>query len=187
MERTEYNPGAGKPSYLSGERVRLRAVEPEDLAVMYEMENDPQMWDISNFIEPYSRQLLREYIAENRNDVFADKQLRLMVELRETSEVVGTVDLDNFEPRHRRAGVGIAIRRAWRGQGIAGEALGLMLDYAFGFLRLHQLYAYVPQENEASRRLFCSAGFRETAVLDDWLWREGRYVPVVLLQKIQLR
>ena len=73
MERTEYNPGAGKPSYLSGERVRLRAVEPEDLAVMYEMENDPQMWDISNFIEPYSRQLLREYIAENRNDVFADK------------------------------------------------------------------------------------------------------------------
>ena len=102
-------------------------------------------------------------------------------------EVVGTVDITDFAPLHLRGEVGIGILRGHRGRGYGKEALELFCGYLFGFLRLHQLYAYVPQENEASRRLFCSAGFRETAVLDDWIWREGRYVPVVLLQKIQLR
>lgn len=175
-----------KKSYLNGKRVRLRAVEPEDLEVMYEMENDPEMWDISNFVEPYSRHLLREYIKQNRNDVFADKQLRLMVELRENATVAGTIDLDNFEPRHQRAGVGIAIRRAYRGQGIAREALELLVDYANRFLRLHQLYAYIPVENEVSRRLFRAAGFREVAILDDWIWKEDRYVSVILSQRVFL-
>ncbi len=175
-----------KKSYLNGKRVRLRAVEPEDLEVMYEMENDPEMWDISNFVEPYSCHLLREYIKQNRNDVFADKQLRLMVELRENATVAGTIDLDNFEPRHQRAGVGIAIRRAYRGQGIAREALELLVDYANRFLRLHQLYAYIPVENEVSRRLFRAAGFREVAILDDWIWKEDRYVSVILSQRVFL-
>ena len=38
-----------KQSYLTNERIYLRAVEPEDMDIMYEMENDPSMWDISNF------------------------------------------------------------------------------------------------------------------------------------------
>lgn len=41
-----------KQSYLTNERIYLRAVEPEDMDIMYEMENDPSMWDISNFTVP---------------------------------------------------------------------------------------------------------------------------------------
>ena len=48
-----------KQSYLTNERIYLRAVEPEDMDIMYEMENDPSMWDISNFTVPYSRYVLR--------------------------------------------------------------------------------------------------------------------------------
>ena len=44
-----------KQSFLTNERIYLRAVEPEDLDIMYEMENDPSMWDISSFTVPYSR------------------------------------------------------------------------------------------------------------------------------------
>ena len=43
-----------KQSFLINDRIYLRAVEPEDMDVMYEMENDPSMWDISNFTVPYS-------------------------------------------------------------------------------------------------------------------------------------
>lgn len=42
-----------KQSFLINDRIYLRAVEPEDMDVMYEMENDPSMWDISNFTVPY--------------------------------------------------------------------------------------------------------------------------------------
>ena len=47
-----------KPSYFVSERVRLRAMEPEDLEIMYAMENDPQTWDVTNFSVPYSKYVL---------------------------------------------------------------------------------------------------------------------------------
>ena len=68
-----------RQSFLMNERIYLRAVEPEDMDIMYEMENDPSMWDISNFTVPYSRYVLRQYIEGSQCDVFADKQLRLMM------------------------------------------------------------------------------------------------------------
>ena len=43
-----------RQSFLMNDRIYLRAVEPEDMDIMYEMENDPSMWDISNFTVPYS-------------------------------------------------------------------------------------------------------------------------------------
>mgnify|MGYP001201093643 FL=1 len=41
-----------KSSFFINERVRLRAMEPEDLEIMYAMENDPQTWDVTNFSVP---------------------------------------------------------------------------------------------------------------------------------------
>ena len=38
-----------KQSFLSNDRIYLRAVEPEDMDVMYEMENDPSMWDMNEY------------------------------------------------------------------------------------------------------------------------------------------
>lgn len=52
-------------SYFRSERVRLRAMEPEDLEVMYEMENDPEMWDVTNFTVPYSKFILKQYIEHS--------------------------------------------------------------------------------------------------------------------------
>lgn len=169
-------------SLLINEQIFLRAVEPEDLDVMYQMENDPEMWDISNFIEPYSRHLLREYISSSQNDVFADRQLRLMIVWRATGEVAGTLDLDSFEPRHARAGVGIAVRRHFRNHNVGTQALGLLVEYAFSFLHLHQLYAYVPVHNTASISLFKKAGFSSVAVLKDWIHASEGYEDIYLLQ-----
>ena len=81
-----------KQSYLTNERIYLRAVEPEDMDIMYEMENDPSMWDISNFTVPYSRYVLRQYIEGSQCDVFADKQLRLMIVSKSDHGILGTIE-----------------------------------------------------------------------------------------------
>ena len=91
-----------KQSFLSNDRIYLRAVEPEDMDVMYEMENDPSMWDISNFTVPYSRYVLRQYIEGSQCDVFADKQLRLMIMSKSDHRVLGTIDITDFVPLHSR-------------------------------------------------------------------------------------
>jgi diamine N-acetyltransferase len=171
-------------SFLSNERIYLRAVEPEDLDVMYAIENDPEMWDISNFVSPYSRYLLKQYIEASQSDVFADKQLRLMIVLRGSGEVIGTLDLTDFSPLHSRAEVGIAIRSEFRRQGYAADALALLRDYAFRFLRIHQLYARMAADNEPCIALFRTAGFSQTAVLRDWLVSGNGMSDVLLFQLI---
>ena len=87
-----------RQSFLMNERIYLRAVEPEDMDIMYEMENDPSMWDISNFTVPYSRYVLRQYIEGSQCDVFADKQLRLMMVRKSDQCILGTIDITDFVP-----------------------------------------------------------------------------------------
>ena len=87
------------------------------------MENDPASWDASNFSVPYSRHVLSEYIVQSQSDLFADRQLRLMIVRGGDGEVVGTIDLTDFSAFHRRGEVGIAIREAHQGHGYAKEAL----------------------------------------------------------------
>ena len=172
--------------YFIGERVRLRALEPQDVEVLYEMENDPASWDVSNFSVPYSRHVLSEYITQSQSDLFADRQLRLMIVRGEDGEVVGTIDLTDFSAFHRRGEVGIAIREAYQGNGYAKEALQLFIDYAFRFLRLKQLNAHVAVDNAQSLALFESCGFEQCGILKAW-WRiEGEYKDVVILQLLSI-
>lgn len=169
---------------LCSERIVLRAPEPEDLEVMYHMENLPEMWAVSNATVPYSRYVLRQYIENCRNDIYADHEMRLMIQLVATGEVVGTVDLIDFAPLHGRAEVGVAILEEFRRCGYAHEALGLLCEYAFSRLHMHQLYAYVAADNEASLALFEACGFCRKVMLEQWLRCEDGYRDACLLQNL---
>lgn len=172
-------------SYFVGKEVYLRAMEPEDLEIMYSIENDPRMWDVTNFTVPYSRYALRQYIENSQYDMFADKQLRLMVARQADNEVVGTIDITDFAPLHSRGELGISIRKEFQGKGYAKEALALICDYAFRFLFMKQLVAHVAADNEASIRLFASCGFVQCGLLKEWWHVEGSYKDVLLLQRIR--
>ena len=93
--------------------VRLRAMEPEDLDMLYHIENDRSLWNISATNVPYSRYALHNYIADAKNDIYIDGQLRMMIENRE-QEIVGVIDLVNFDPKHQRAEMGIIIMKPFR-------------------------------------------------------------------------
>lgn len=173
-----------KQEVLHNDHIRLRAPEPEDLEIMYKMENLPEMWAISNVTVPYSRYTLKRYIESCRNDIYNDGELRLMIQLKNNNLVVGTVDLIDFNPLHERAEVGIAILEDYRQQGIATEALTLLCNYAFRQLHLHQLYAYIAADNTASLNLFQACGFTEGTILKEWLRDENGYKNVYILQNL---
>ena len=174
--------GYGKT--LCGELIRLRAVEPEDLNFLYDFENDPSLWSVGAGAMPYSRNTLRRYIAQGASDIYADGQMRLIIEDRASGQQAGTIDLINYDVRHRRAELGIAVGAAFRNKGYGSEALDLLEDYVRNFLHLHQLYAYVGAENKASRGLFVKCGYRLVAELPDWVVAPHGYENVVLYQKI---
>ena len=58
-----------KKQWLTNGNIRLRAPEPEDLELLYKMENDTTLWSVGNSTQPYSRYTLRNYIEQTRNDL----------------------------------------------------------------------------------------------------------------------
>ena len=164
--------------------IRLRAMEPEDLDLLYSIENDSQLWNVGTNNVPYSRYLLHDYIATSTGDIYADRQVRLIVE-NQAKETVGLADLVNFDAKNCRAEVGIAIVCRHRHCGYGHQALTLLTDYARRVLHLHQLYAIVDPANEASCQAFLKAGFIETARLKDWLYDGRQYHDAVLVQLLR--
>ncbi|MDD4609039.1 MAG: GNAT family N-acetyltransferase [Bacteroidaceae bacterium] len=170
--------------YLTGERIKLRAPEPTDLDLMYGVENDTSLWSVGMGVTPYSRHLLQLFIEESAHDLFIDRQLRMMIVDKETEEVLGMVDLSDFDPMHRRAAVGVLVLPAYRNKGIATEAVSLLTTYSFQLLQLHQLYAYIPVTNGASKAVFEKSGFIQSSCLIDWLSTAEGFIDVFFLQII---
>lgn len=167
---------------LENKNIRLRALEPEDLEVIYRWENNVDWWGVGNTLTPYSRFFLKEYIAQSHRDIFELKQLRLVIEQKTDKQAVGIIDLFDFEPYHHRAGVGVLLDSEFQGSGIATEAVLLLINYTFSFLKLHQLYVHIPTDNEPSRKLFARCGFVKTGKLTDWLQTSNGYSDVLVMQ-----
>ncbi|RZJ59745.1 MAG: N-acetyltransferase [Flavobacterium sp.] len=154
---------------LHGDAIYLRALEPEDLDFIYAIENDEAVWEVSNTQTPYSRFLIRQYLENAHQDIYEAKQLRLAICMKDNEEAIGLIDLFDFDPANSRAGVGIIIRDVQdRNRGIGKEALGLVINYSFRQLQLHQLYANIEGSNTASISLFTNFGFELTGVKKDW-------------------
>lgn len=154
---------------LQGKFIKLRALEPEDEDLLLKWENDPAIWQVSNTFSPFSRHILRQYLAQAHLDIFQAKQLRLVIETIDPVIPVGMIDLFDYDPFHQRAGVGILIGEPdQRGKGFAGDALATLLRYAFSVLLLNQVYCSIDETNSISLKLFQKTGFRVTGKKQDW-------------------
>lgn len=170
---------------LQNDRIRLRAMEPDDCRAMYRWENDTTLWSLGETTRPFSRAVLDDFIRNSSLDLYQARQLRLIVELRDAASPIGCVDLFAFDPLNRRAGVGILIYDPLhRRQGYGSDALNLLIDYAFRHLELRQLWADIPVSNTASLRLFERAGFTGDALRRQWVRRsDGTYEDARFLQR----
>lgn len=160
--------------------MRLRALEPADLDLLYTIENDITLWHTSSQTAPYSRYQLREYIASNGADIYKDEQVRFVIE--EDGRAVGLIDLFNFSPYHHRAELGIALLREVQGRGIAQQAIAAIEDYARNIVGLHQIYAIVEASNTRSVAMLERYGFRCTNELKDWIRMGEKYENALLMQ-----
>lgn len=171
---------------LQGKDIYLRALEPEDLEFVYAIENDESIWEVSNTITPYSKFLIRQYLENAHQDIYEAKQLRLAICKKDAAEAIGLIDLFDFDAKNKRAGVGIIIQNEVdRNSGFGKEALGLVIDYSFQQLQLHQLYANIGTDNKASLSLFTTFGFVEIGVKKDWNFTNNAYHDEAVFQLIK--
>ncbi len=168
---------------IRGERIVLRPVELSDLDKLYQWENDASAWPYSDRLNPLSRFYLEQYIIGASNDIRQDKQLRLMI-VNHNQDPVGMIDLFDYDPHHRRAGLGIMIAADQRSRGYATEALRLVVDYAKHTLMLKQLFCNITDGNHQSIRLFKKQGFQHAGTKKAWSLINGAWKDQLFLQLV---
>lgn len=169
---------------LEGELTRLRALEAEDVDLLYVWENDPAVWGVSGTLAPFSR--TRSGVSSTNSASTSTPHGSCGWSSRHsTAGAVGLVDLFEFEPVDLRAGIGILIHGAGdRGRGFASDALDVLCRYARQVLGLHQLWCSVAPDNAASLTLFRRAGFVECGRKREWRRTPDGWADELLLQKI---
>ncbi|MBQ7471085.1 MAG: GNAT family N-acetyltransferase [Prevotella sp.] len=158
-------------------------MEPEDLELLYRIENDTTLWNVGATNVPYSRYALHDFIANSSSDIYRDRQVRLMIENADR-ETIGIADVVNFDPQHIRAEIGIVILGAYRNKGYGVRTLSKIEEYARNVLHLHQIYAIIGASNAVSIRLFNSQHFEQSARLKDWLFDGKSFHDALLVQKL---
>lgn len=168
--------------YLANDIITLRAIEPEDIELLYSWENDPEIWEVSHTLVPYSKYILALYIKNSDKDIYETKQLRLMIDTNE-GKTIGAIDLFDFEPYHSRVGVGLLIHnKEDRSKGYASEALDLLISFCFKKLNIHQMYANIESRNKISLGLFEKHGFRICGTKKEWLRTDSGWKDEMMLQ-----
>lgn len=154
-------------SILKSNKISLRAVEPTDLDILMQWENNPEFWHVSNTLTPFSKELLEHYV-HSAQDIYAVKQIRLMIDELASHKTVGAIDLFDFDPRHQHAGVGILIDPDFRKKGFAADAIVLIKKYARDIVGIRNLSATIIEDNKASIQLFEKAGFQKIGQRKKW-------------------
>ena len=170
---------------LENKSIQLRALEPEDLQLLYRWENNSDIWEVSHCQKPFSLFVLKQYLESSHLDIYESKQLRLVIELKENNEAIGLIDLFDFDPFHNRAGIGVLLHdKIHRQKSYASEALETLISYCFKSLQLHQLYCNITTCNQASVNLFSSKGFEITGTKKQWIkslegWKDEYFLQLI--------
>ena len=168
--------------------IHLRAMEPEDIDLIYSWENNPDVWVHSSSHQPFSRNALQRFIEENDGaDIYASQQLRLMADVEEIGNkptTVGCIDLFDFEPYHRHAAIGMLVDSRYRHKGYGEAMLKQLEEFAARHLNIHLLYCDIAASNIACLALYKKNGYREVGVRKEWIWNGNSWEDAVTVEKV---
>lgn len=165
------------------DNINLRALEPEDLEVLYRWENDTEIWTVSNTITPFSKYILKKFISNSHKSIYETGQVRLMIDLVDEQVTIGTIDIFDFDSFNKRAGIGILIAsEEHKRKGYATKSIECLLNYCFNTLLLHQVYCNILSNNPESIEMFKKIGFTEAGIHKEWIRTSHGYLDQHLYQ-----
>ena len=155
--------------FISEEKISLRIAEPQDAQKIYDWENDRSLWRVSETSNPISMFQIEQFLLSN-SDLAANRQLRLMIDLKETGKSIGCVDLFEYDPFNGH---------------IAQKAIALCIDYLFNDVMVHQIHCLIDEQNTESQHLFEKMGFKPCGRRKDWIKTPEGYIDAVFYQNVK--
>ena len=150
---------------LDAPRVQLRWVTEQDVDAIYAVFSDRRMMRFWSSAAMTERREAETYVSRIHEGFQAKSLFQWGVERKEDGLVLGTCTLFNIDRGNARAELGYGLGSVHWGRGYMKEALGTLLDFAFGTLALRRLEADVDPRNENSLRILGKLGFKREGLL----------------------
>lgn len=163
-------------------KIEIRELNFDDIDFILKLENNKDIWKVSNTTEEFTKEEIERFIAKNTLDGLAEGQKRWIITKDDIA--VGCIDIFDYDEKNQRAGIGIVVHENYQNQGIAGKAMELFILFAKNEINLHQLYCSIFADNNFSIRLFSKLGFKETGFRKDWSFYNGKFYDEIFYQLI---
>ena len=156
---------------LKGKKCVLRPPRKEELPTYQRWFEDPDVIHFTPRPGPFSESQEEEWFKRVGEDPDA---VQWAIEV--DGRPVGMTGIHGINWRHSNGETGIVIgdKTMWH-KGIASEAMSLRTAFCFRELNLHKIRTRVYMENEPSKRALQKAGYRETGIQREEMFRDGRY------------
>lgn len=155
---------------LRSTRLQLRPLGPADAQALQAIHADVEVMRYSNMPPWQSVDQAHAMIERDLKAMPAGRYLCLGLVPLAGGDMIGTCTLYGLVPSSRRAEIGFALGRPAWGQGYMREALGALLEHAFGPMNLNRIEADTDPRNQASMRTLERLGFVKEGLLPErWI------------------
>jgi RimJ/RimL family protein N-acetyltransferase len=171
---------------IIGERIRLRAIERDDLTRFVTWLNDPDVTRGLMLFVPLSLSQEEKWFQHLLDRPVEEHPLVMEVRMPEGWIPIGNIALDRINWKERSAEVGIFIgEKIFWNQGYGREAMGLILGYGFNELNLNRIFLRVYETNQRAIHSYEKAGFVLEGRLRQDHFQDGRYIDVLMMSVLR--
>ena len=158
---------------LETERLRLRALRPDDLDDLWAYSSDPEIDRYTPWERYRTREEAQADLQRYLDDYSAGNMSVWGVEHRAERRLIGICNFSYWRPEHRRAEIGYTIARTHWGNGYATEAGRVLIDFGFTRMHLIRVEAICMPDNLASMRVLERLGMQREGLLRSYeIWRD---------------
>jgi len=166
---------------ILGQKVRLRAIERDDLPTFVRWFNDPE---VRHYLTAYMPMSLAEEEKWFEGQLQKQDGRIFAIEVIDGDQPIhiGNVGIHDVDWKNRAAEVGIVIgEKDYWGKGYGTDALKTLLRFAFQEMNLHRVQLRVHDYNARALRCYEKCGFQHEGRQRQALFRDGEYHDVLLM------
>jgi RimJ/RimL family protein N-acetyltransferase len=168
---------------IYGNRIRLRAIQRNDLPLFVNWLNDPETIKGLSLFRPISIEDEETWFENLCKGSLDERPFVIDVRAKENSWTsIGNLGFSRIDWRVRSAEFGICIgEKSYWNQGYGSEAVHLLLEYGFKTLNLNRIFLRVFATNPRAIRSYEKVGFILEGNLRQAYFDDGKYIDVLIM------
>ena len=171
---------------IQGELIELRELKLEDIDILKEGLNTPDIMEQSGRIKVYSKADVEHWIRESWNLINKKSEYVFGILKIKEKKFIGYIKIKILNKQAKRGSISIYIfSDENRYKGFGSQSINVLLEFVFKTLNLHSIQLLVFDTNIKALRCYKKVGFREVGKRRDSDYISGKYITDIVMDLLK--